>query len=268
MSKRFIDTGLFDDEWFMNLSKDGKILWIYLITKCDHAGLIKINEKLCKVQTDIKDLKATLKELSNCLHTISEGFIFIPKFLYYQYPNFPNSNFRAEKSAIEILIKNKLFDKGSLTVSKELTNSYGNGIGIGNGNGNKEGGLGETNKFNVIPPTVEAVAERMKERNITSFTAETFCAFYQSKGWKIGKEKMKNWDAALTTWNDRRDSEQVKPLDKIKYKTYDEMCQLALTNSDIWKQMLTLKLPSMPKPVWAHPNEVASHGLSQFIIKK
>jgi len=130
-----------------------------------------------------------------------------------------------------------------------------------------ERGPGREERFDVIPPSIEAVSKRMKERDITSFTAEAFCAFYQSKGWKVGKESMKNWDAALTTWVNRHNGEGSNHLDRLKYKTYDEMCQLALTNSDIWKQMLTLNLPSMPRPVWAHPNEVALHGLSQYIVK-
>lgn len=33
--------------------------------------------------------------------------------------------------------------------------------------------------------------------------AEQFHAFYSSKDWMIGKNKMKNWEAALVTWNKR-----------------------------------------------------------------
>ena len=61
MSKRFIDTGLFDDPWFMDLSKEAKILWMYFITKCDHAGLLHLNNKLCIVQTGTKDLDKIIK---------------------------------------------------------------------------------------------------------------------------------------------------------------------------------------------------------------
>jgi len=37
MSKRFIDTNLFQDEWVNELSKDCKLFFIYHITTCDHA---------------------------------------------------------------------------------------------------------------------------------------------------------------------------------------------------------------------------------------
>lgn len=110
MAKRFIDTGIFDDSWFMELSKDGKILWLYLITKCDHAGIIDFNEKLCKVQTGIENLEKALKELGNRCLTVRERYRFIPKFIMYQYPNFPNSAVRGQLSAIERLQSFGLMD--------------------------------------------------------------------------------------------------------------------------------------------------------------
>lgn len=124
MSKRFIDTGLFDDDWFMELSKDAKILWLYFITKCDHAGMIKLNPKLCKVQTDIKELETVIKQLSNRLVTVSEHLYFIPKFIDFQYPGFPNSKVRSQISAIAILKKHGLIDEENLTLIKGLNNSY------------------------------------------------------------------------------------------------------------------------------------------------
>lgn len=126
MSKRFIDTALFDDDWFMDLSKEAKLLWIYMITKCDHAGILKLNLKLCTLQTDIKDLNKIIKELGNRLVTVSKDLYFIPKFLEFQYPGFPNSKVRQQSSAVDILTKYGLFDNGKLTVSKELTNTYEN----------------------------------------------------------------------------------------------------------------------------------------------
>jgi hypothetical protein len=136
MSKRFIDTGVFDDDWFMDLPKDAKLLWIYFITKCDHAGILKLNEKLCKVQTDIKDLNAVIKQLGNRLVTVSEHLYFIPKFIEFQYPGFPNSKVRQQQSAVEILIKYGLFDNNKLTVTEQLGKSYVNEHDNVNGNDN------------------------------------------------------------------------------------------------------------------------------------
>jgi len=139
MAKRFIDTALFDDEWFMELSKEGKLFWIYAMTKCDHAGILQLNEKLCKFQTGIEDIETVKQELGNRIVTLRQPYLFIPKFLFYQYPNFPHSNAKAQKSAIDILTKFELFDKGSLTLKQGLGNHYGNGNDSDNGNGEGNG---------------------------------------------------------------------------------------------------------------------------------
>lgn len=124
MAKRFIDTGMFDDNWFMDLSKDSKLLYLYVITKCSHAGLIEFNERLCKFQTGISDLKGAVKGLGNRLITVKEGFFFVPKFLFFQYPNFPNSNVFQQKTALEELTKLGLFKDGKLTPLEGLFNPY------------------------------------------------------------------------------------------------------------------------------------------------
>lgn len=49
------------------------------------------------------------------------------------------------------------------------------------------------------PPTVEEVAAYCREKNIAIDPA-TFVNFYTSKGWFIGKNKMKDWRAAVRTW--------------------------------------------------------------------
>jgi hypothetical protein len=122
-------------------------------------------------------------------------------------------------------------------------------------------------KYRNIPPQLSEISARITERGITSFTADAFFAFYESKGWKVGNSTMKNWDAALTTWNNRDHDAPAKPMYAPKYKTYDEMCQLALNNKDIWKQMTAIKFPDMPKTVWAHPNDVVKHNLTQYAVQ-
>lgn len=54
-----------------------------------------------------------------------------------------------------------------------------------------------------VPPTLEEVTAYCKERK-NSVDPETFVDFYESKGWLIGKNKMKDWKAAVRTW-ERKD---------------------------------------------------------------
>jgi len=55
------------------------------------------------------------------------------------------------------------------------------------------------------PPTVQEVQEYS-----STIDAERFCDFYGSKGWMVGKNKMKDFKAAIRNWernNDKRDNQ-------------------------------------------------------------
>jgi hypothetical protein len=54
------------------------------------------------------------------------------------------------------------------------------------------------------PPTVEEVRAYCLERK-NGIDPERFIAFYESKGWMIGKNKMKSWKSAVITWEKSRD---------------------------------------------------------------
>ena len=53
---------------------------------------------------------------------------------------------------------------------------------------------------NVIPPTIEMVEQYIKE-NGYNVNAEAFMDYYESKGWLVGKSKMKDWQATVRNWS-------------------------------------------------------------------
>lgn len=57
-----------------------------------------------------------------------------------------------------------------------------------------------------IPPSVEEVEQYCIERS-NNIEAQSFIDFYESKGWMIGKNKMKDWKAAVRTWERSRKQE-------------------------------------------------------------
>lgn len=52
------------------------------------------------------------------------------------------------------------------------------------------------------PPSVAEVAAYCRERGNT-LDAQRFVDFYASKGWKVGSAPMKDWQAAVRTWEQR-----------------------------------------------------------------
>lgn len=57
---------------------------------------------------------------------------------------------------------------------------------------------------NFAAPTVGEVSEYLKEQGFMypSKYADQFVSFYESKGWMIGKNKMKNWKMATKQWKE------------------------------------------------------------------
>ncbi len=117
-------------------------------------------------------------------------------------------------------------------------------------------------------PTIEQIAQRMKERGVTGFTAEAFHAFYQSNGWMIGRNKMKSWDAALTTWAQRGTVQLKSPYTKeVRFYSYNDICQMALTSDNVWQEYVSLQLPDRPRPVWATLNDATTNDLLKYKVK-
>tara|TARA_R110001583_G_scaffold1732_1_gene13437 strand:- start:1915 stop:2535 length:621 start_codon:yes stop_codon:yes gene_type:complete len=80
-------------------------------------------------------------------------------------------------------------DKGVLTKMLKSSNTSINNKSI-------------NNKVSFKIPTIMQVKEYCTERK-NNVDAETFCDFYESKDWLIGKSKMKNWKASVRTWEKR-----------------------------------------------------------------
>lgn len=63
------------------------------------------------------------------------------------------------------------------------------------------------------PPDVVEVQAYCYERGNT-VDAQAFVDFYSSKGWMVGKNKMKDWKAAVRTWERNRPQANSRPTQK------------------------------------------------------
>jgi hypothetical protein len=71
---------------------------------------------------------------------------------------------------------------------------------IGKGSiGEMQEGAEPPKRKRFTPPTLEEVAAYCKERN-NNIDPQHFIDYYTSNGWQVGKNKMKDWKAAVRTW--------------------------------------------------------------------
>lgn len=62
---------------------------------------------------------------------------------------------------------------------------------------------------NIIPPTLEMIKNYCVKRE-NNIDPDKFFNYYESNGWKVGKNPMKNWQSAIINWE--KNNTQIKKL--------------------------------------------------------
>jgi hypothetical protein len=127
MAKRFTDSEKWKDPWFDELTNDQKLVWLYLLDNCDHAGLWKKNMRVLRFHTNTTFVEEEIISFLDSRIIEIEDLWFIPRFITFQYgDNFQNSRQVNVKKVIELLTKYNLITKnqqGNLTLSIPLPSS-------------------------------------------------------------------------------------------------------------------------------------------------
>ena len=95
--------------------------------------------------------------------------------------------------------------------------------------------MGEEKRKRFSPPSIDQVREYCLERG-NHVDPEAFYAFYQSNGWKVGKNAMKDWKAAVRTWERRSGDTAPKKANafhNFEQREYDyDSLEAALIHKD------------------------------------
>lgn len=75
------------------------------------------------------------------------------------------------------------------------------------------------------PPSVENVMEYCREKGYKNVDADRFVDFYASKGWFVGKSKMKDWKAAVRNWERQESEGKNKPVPRTGEKPKNQFQQ-------------------------------------------
>lgn len=112
MAKRFIDTKMWDKAWFRRLTPQTKLIWIYLLTRCDHAGIWDADWEAAEFFIGDKvNYKRLPKIITDKMQEIDGGNqYYIPSFIEFQYGEL------RENSKPHLSVLKRLKDKGLLTL--------------------------------------------------------------------------------------------------------------------------------------------------------
>lgn len=107
MSKRFTETQKWEDPWFRRLEPRLKLLWFWILDRCDSAGIIDPDIELASFQIGYPYPMDTLSEFPDRIITLPNGKLFIPKFIAFQYGKL-STDCRAHGPIFQALSRNEI----------------------------------------------------------------------------------------------------------------------------------------------------------------
>lgn len=227
----FIDEVNAFDNWLTDndLSSPAIVLWYALLNRFNRAGWKKdITVSIPTLQTKTKLSPSAIKRARNALKqvglidfTARKGnqstiyhFVSMSQFaVLYEPQAVPQSGLQSEPQAVPQSVLQTVPQSGRNIRHKTK---------------DKEVDLKEskpkktTSRF--VKPTIDEVIDYCRQRN-NQVDANRFVDYYESNGWLVGKAKMKDWRAAVRTWernsygNDKRRGSvtETTPIAKPKY---------------------------------------------------
>ncbi len=117
MAKRLTDTEKWNDDWFISLSNDYRIIWQWLLDNCNHAGICKRSMRLLNMMCNTSISESDMVQAMDNRVIVIDNDWFIPKFLKFQYTGL-QSNKPVIVSVVKELEKTGYF--------KHIPESFGN----------------------------------------------------------------------------------------------------------------------------------------------
>ena len=215
-----------ESDAFLDMPSSTQMLYFHFSMNADDDGFVnnpKKIQKMCGASDD--DFKLLIAK--SFIILFDSGIIVIKHWKmhnYIQADRYRPTDYVEEKSMLGIK-SNKAY---TLDVSKMDTECIQNGyigkdsigkVSIDKNSIDKdskgESVRGEKAK-RFYPPTIDEVKQYCEERK-NNIDPMAFIDFYSSKGWMIGKNRMKDWKAAVRTWERKRKGES-----KTESSVYDE----------------------------------------------
>jgi hypothetical protein len=107
MAKRFTDTEKWRKPWYRKLKTKNKVLWQYFLDNCDHAGFIKIDVEVIKMDTNETFTREEIEStFEGKIFKMDNDYYWIAKFIEFQYSaKFLENNDRCTNSIKDRLMK-------------------------------------------------------------------------------------------------------------------------------------------------------------------
>jgi hypothetical protein len=202
---RVIKPEFWSDEKLAKVSLQARLVFIGLWMTSDDAGTTKGHPIWLKSQIfpydeiTIKQFETWLNELIQLKRVLpydvnGEKYLYIPGFIKHQKISHPSP-------AKNPIPPESLRNDSGITLEQTETETE----------------TETETKRGFIPPELSEVSAYCQERK-NNVDPQTWIDFYTAKGWMIGKNKMKDWKAAVRTWEKPSNGtkQHIDPIERLK----------------------------------------------------
>lgn len=198
--RRMLTRKVTDDDHFMSLSSSAQALYLHLSMSADDDGFCnQISLCMFKAHASVGDLEALLS--LRYLYQFESGVIVIKHWRManaLRKDRYTPTVWQKEFSMLKLKENGSytLGDDGCQMVANRLPDGCPN---ISKDKLSKDKPINSSDRKRFTPPTMEEVQAYCIERK-NRVNPEKFIDYYTANGWRVGKNPMKDWRAAVRTW--------------------------------------------------------------------
>ena len=232
--RRMFAKTIIDSDAFLDMPISARLLYYDLGMRADDDGFVNSPKKIMKMIGATND-DMNILILRKFVIAFESGVIVIKHWRinnYLRSDRYHKTLYVKEKEQLEIDDKGNYHTRSDVGIPK-IESGIPSTVDLGKDSIGKDrlgkDSIESSSAKRFTPPTVEEVRAYCNEKGY-AVDPERFVDFYASKGWMVGKSKMKDWKASVRNW-ERQDKKVPKKNTYVDFEQrtdvdYDEIERL------------------------------------------
>jgi hypothetical protein len=199
---------IIDSDAFIDMPTTARLLYYDLSMRADDDGFINAPKKICRM-TGASDDDLKILIMKRFIIPFESGVVVIKHWKIHNYirqDRYKETEYREEKAQLRVK-ENKAYSlidtNGIPMVDQRETQVRLGKDRIGEVRIEEEEKADKPPRApRFTPPSIDEVRAYCEERG-NNVDPQRFIDFYAAKGWMVGRNKMKDWKAAVRTWEQR-----------------------------------------------------------------
>lgn len=226
--KRMFSLSVVDTDWFLDLPLSSQALYFHLNMRADDDGFVDSPKSIIrKIGANANDYQLLLAK--RFLLEFENGVLVIKHWRMHntiQKDRYKPTRFQEEYNQLDVKEDKSYTEKDNVykletncfpsNISKSKSNSISNNIEEENNINNiykEEETITKSKSKRFVKPTIEEVKDYCLNERHNNVDWQKFYDYYESNGWKVGKNSMKDWKACVRTWERNTNPNQPKKED-------------------------------------------------------